>query len=146
MQTLISRLGVDRATEFHDHVMAHIPTLKEVVESESLDCEFELRRTYDVFLDQAEADEAKENFFASLKNEERWTRDIDFIGPDMAEQVSQTIHHGPGPKCSPKFVTGDIYERSQSSLQLTMLLIMALQICLSDPGSFGRKQVREPTD
>ncbi len=67
--------------------------MQNIVETEGIDCEFELRRSYDVLLDQAEADRAKEAFSASLSNGELWTRDVDYIGPEFAERVSECLSH-----------------------------------------------------
>lgn len=109
---MIKQFGVQQATQFHDFVMAHIPALKEVVETEGIDCEFELRRSYDVFLDQAEADQAKQEFMASLRNGESWTEDRDDIGAELAEQVSESVIPYILFHAYETHTTGNIYERS----------------------------------
>lgn len=64
--------------------------LKRVVEEEGLECEFEMRRSFDVFLDAEEAEEVKEAYFESVRRGERWTRDVGFVGPEIVEQVWRT--------------------------------------------------------
>jgi hypothetical protein len=89
---LVTRYGLDAATTFRNFVDAQIGVLKDVVESEGIDCEFELRRSYDVFIDEDEAIEAEKSFVASLKAGEAWTKEIDLVDKRMVEQVRSTIH------------------------------------------------------
>jgi len=88
---LIKTFGLEAAMEFRDLVAEQIYALKDVVETEGLDCEFELRRSYDVFIDAAEAEIVRGDFLAALRKKERWTRDVALIGEGSAEQVS-TYH------------------------------------------------------
>lgn len=76
------------AQEVAAFVNEQIYAIKDAVESEGLDCEFELRRSYDVFLDEGEAREAEKLFGDSLKMKQKWTRYVDFVGGKRAEQVS----------------------------------------------------------
>lgn len=87
MQQLIERHGAEAAQEIAAFVNEQIYAIKDVVESEGLDCEFELRRSYDVFLDESEAREAEKLFGDSLKTKQKWTRYVDFVGEKRAEQV-----------------------------------------------------------
>lgn len=84
----MERHGVDAAEEFAAFVDDQIYALKGVVEKEALDCEFELRRSFDVFLEAEEAKEVADRFRSSLKAGQRWTRQIDMIDEQYAEQVS----------------------------------------------------------
>lgn len=70
-----------------DVVDEQIHLLKLIVEREGLDCEFELRRTYDVFYDGHDAETAMHDFHASLWRGQRWTRDVSVLNESMAEQV-----------------------------------------------------------
>lgn len=109
------------ATEEMAHfVKAQIYALKDVVEKEHIECEFELRRSYDVFKSEEDAREMdavwKRDY---LGNRYEWTRDVHWIGPDFAERLT-SIEGAKGafsvPACSfwpYKFVTG-LLERSVS--------------------------------
>ena len=88
MLDVIKRDGLEVATEVHKLAMEQIYALKEVVEREDLYCEFELRRTYDVFLTAPEAERAKREFDDCRKAGQKWTRDVDWIGPEFAEQIT----------------------------------------------------------
>lgn len=50
MQSFTRRFGEEAATEALNFSRAHVYALKKVVEEEGIDCEFELRRSYDVFV------------------------------------------------------------------------------------------------
>ena len=99
IQKLIEQHDLEGATEIRDLCIAQIYALKHIVEKEGLDCEFELRRSYDVFLDETEAEEVRKKFDANVKAGERWTQDVDFIGADFVEQVScyPTFHRSISP-------------------------------------------------
>lgn len=84
---LIAKHGTELAMEIRDLVTAQAYALKDVVETEEIDCEFELRRSYDVFIDQDEAAKAVKGFKASVKAGQRWTRDVDLIEGKNVEQV-----------------------------------------------------------
>lgn len=63
--------------------------LKGVVETERLDgCEFEPRRSYDVFLSEGDASAAAAAWRACVGRGDAWTRDVSLVGPDMAEGVT----------------------------------------------------------
>ena len=83
----LEREGPVVAEEMAQFVNDQIYALKRAVEKEGLDCEFELRRTFDVFLDAEEAEEVIRGFRSSLKAGHNWTREVDLIGKKFAEQV-----------------------------------------------------------
>lgn len=88
MHTLAKRHGIDAAEELAAFVHDVVDRIKDVVDKEVLQCEFELRRTYDVFLDEEEAREAEKAFVQSRENGEKWTRTMDFVSKDFVEQVT----------------------------------------------------------
>lgn len=92
MGGLIAKHGEELAMEVRDLVTANIYALKDVVETEDLDCEFELRRSYDVFVDEDDAAKARKDFKAALKTGQRWTRDIDLTEGKSVEQVRRKLH------------------------------------------------------
>ena len=65
--------------------------IKDVVQSEKLDCEFEMRRSYDVYRIGEEAEQARDFFDASVDAGHKWTREVDFVGEKFAEQVRSLI-------------------------------------------------------
>ena len=127
------RRGVAVVDEFASFVNDQIYALKEVVEREGLDCEFELRRSYDVFLDDLEAEDVKSQFLVSLAAGHKWTRDRWLIDEKMVEQVRvidlRWIRLTVGP--------GNFVERRQGSSKHTGLLILAVQVCFPAPRQIG---------
>lgn len=71
--------------------ISHVQALKDLVEKEQIDCDFTLGRSMDVFLDEAQAveakgayDELKESGLVSLK-------DVQYTSAKNAEIVSNPI-------------------------------------------------------
>jgi len=87
MQALAHRFGEEAATELLNFSRKHVYALKRVVEEEGLDCEFELRRSYDVHCNDREAEAARQYVRASQKAGRQWADDVDFIDGKFAEQV-----------------------------------------------------------
>ena len=73
-------------------VSDQIYAIKRTVEAEGLDCEFELRRSYDVFQDETEAEQACLAFQDSLQAGQKSTKEVDFIGEEFAEQVGKNFY------------------------------------------------------
>lgn len=92
MLNIIARDGLEATTEVRELVAEQIHALEDVVETEGLDCEFELRRSYDVFLTEAEAENAKAQFDKCRSQGQKWTKDFDWIGPEFVEQVRRPTH------------------------------------------------------
>lgn len=84
---LAKEFGMDFTNEFSTMIHRLIYALKDVVETEQLECEFELRRTFDVFFDQAEAAAVEKQWLEHLQAGEAWTKEIDFIPGSRVEQV-----------------------------------------------------------
>ncbi|KAH7073893.1 FAD dependent oxidoreductase [Paraphoma chrysanthemicola] len=79
--------GVRR--EFAAYVRSVIAALKELVDGEeglAGECEFESRRSFDVFLDGGEAGGVKAVWDECLRKGEEWTRDRGFIGKEGGEE------------------------------------------------------------
>jgi glycine/D-amino acid oxidase-like deaminating enzyme len=81
-------VGPSDAEAISAFAKAHIYAIKDVVEKESLDCEFELRRSYDVFVKEKDADTIHDGWVHSLNLGEAWTRETDVVGDKFAETVS----------------------------------------------------------
>nr|OQO27275.1 hypothetical protein B0A51_04911 [Rachicladosporium sp. CCFEE 5018] len=82
--------GVAAANELAAFVDRQIQALKHVVEEEDLDCEFELRRSYDVFLDPDDAATVRKEFRKAAKEGQEWTRSRSLIEGRHLEQVSMS--------------------------------------------------------
>jgi len=87
LQDATKRHGADTAEHLAAFVNDHIYAIKDVVEREGIDCEFELRRSFDVFLDAEEAQIAKEGFQEALKERRSWTRERNLVDGPNLEQV-----------------------------------------------------------
>jgi len=83
----VKEYGLEATQEVADLVNEQIYAMKHIVEAEKLDCEFELRRSYDVYLDESQSQDAHLAFQSSLDAEHVWTRDVDEIDPHFVEQV-----------------------------------------------------------
>ncbi|KAK8050786.1 hypothetical protein PG994_012516 [Apiospora phragmitis] len=87
--SIIQKHGPAAADQFAALVRAQLDALKEIVERERLDdCEFELRRSYDVFLHADEAAEMEAKWRECRERGYPWTREHDFVGARFAERVT----------------------------------------------------------
>ena len=91
--SMIQQYGVEAANEFAAFVYNQKYAIKGCVEREELDCEFEMRRSFDVFLDEGEAKEAKSWFQQCLKEGHEWTHECDLVDEKHVEQVCEILHH-----------------------------------------------------
>ncbi|KAF9701151.1 hypothetical protein EKO04_000028 [Ascochyta lentis] len=80
--------GGKKRTEFQDYVTRVMHELKRIAEQEELDCEFELRRSFDVFTDAQEAEDIHHRYETARKRGEGWTTNVSWIGAQMVEQVT----------------------------------------------------------
>lgn len=84
--------GIAAANELNRFVQAQIDALKHVVEEVegfAEYCEFELRRSFDIFYSTKDAEEMREKFQECLARGDEWTRDRMWIGPpEFAERVT----------------------------------------------------------
>ncbi|KAK6412043.1 hypothetical protein LTR95_018022 [Oleoguttula sp. CCFEE 5521] len=80
--------GVGVANELAAFVDQQIQALKHLVEEEDLDCEFELQRSYDVFLDPVEAVTVRKEFQAAVREGQEWTRTRSLIESKHLEQMT----------------------------------------------------------
>lgn len=102
----------EQRTNFQTYVGQVMQELKKIVEDEGIECEFELRRSFDVFTDQGDAERVYKGFEDARRMGEKWTGNVSWIGPEMAEQVT-SIRGAKGAFSVPaasfwpyKFVTG----------------------------------------
>lgn len=106
------KFGTAAADDFARFVWAQSTALKEVIEKEDIDCEFELRRSYDVFKSEDEVAKLEAKWKEYLAKGCEWTSNVHWIGSEFAERLT-SIKDAKGafsvPACSLwpyKFVTG----------------------------------------
>jgi hypothetical protein len=88
MQSFTQRFGEELATEALNFSRAHVYALKKAVEEEGIDCEFELRRSYDVFCNNDEAEAAVQYVRDRQSAGQQWTDDVALVEAKLAERVS----------------------------------------------------------
>jgi len=84
----VSKFGDKTVNELQTYARGVISGLKEIVEEEELDCEFELRRSYEVTLDAKESTSLREGFEKSRKEGYAWTKEISWAPERHVEQVT----------------------------------------------------------
>ena len=91
LSTLASQIpvmGPEGVDEMQAFVLGVIANLKQVAEDEELDCELEIRRSFDVQLDDKDAASLKETYRSSRKAGHTWTKEIGFALTEHLEQVT----------------------------------------------------------
>ena len=83
---VLERHGAEVVEDFVAYVGAQIDAYKDVVEREHLDCEFELRRSYDVYANEKDAEALRETW--AKVSRQPWARSRQLIDTDFAENVS----------------------------------------------------------
>lgn len=84
--------GGRKRTDFQDYVGRVILELKRIVEEEGLDCEFELRRSFDVFTDAGQASTIHAKYETARLAGEQWTQNVSWIGADRVKQLTSIKH------------------------------------------------------
>lgn len=84
---LIQSLGVTAAGDVVKFVRDNIYGVKSVIEKEKIEAEAELRRTFDVSLDENDAAEVKKHFESQLASGFPLSEDLNFVGREFAERV-----------------------------------------------------------
>jgi glycine/D-amino acid oxidase-like deaminating enzyme len=84
------KTGKER-NEFQNYVHGVMRDLKDVVDAKeglAEECEFEIRRSFDVFQDPVELKQVKDVYDEAVKNGEEWCKSRQFIGKDDVEQIT----------------------------------------------------------
>jgi glycine/D-amino acid oxidase-like deaminating enzyme len=71
-----------------EYVHNVIQDIKRVVDEEGLDCEFELRRSFDVFQDPEEYGKVKDVYEQAKKEGEKWVEGISLVPEEHVQQVT----------------------------------------------------------
>ncbi|KAF1943335.1 FAD dependent oxidoreductase [Clathrospora elynae] len=112
MTATLAGLPCALRSQLQDYVLGVIDAIHRIVDAEDVDCEFELRRSFDVFLDAGEYDGIKRIYEESKTRGERWTKRISLVPEDYVQQVTSIrgavgAFSVPTASFSPyKFVTG----------------------------------------
>ncbi|KAF3050659.1 hypothetical protein E8E11_007795 [Didymella keratinophila] len=80
--------GGRKRTAFQDYVGRVMLEIKQIVEDEDLDCEFELRRSFDVFTDATQASDIYTKYNTARKAGEPWTQNVSWINASYAAQLT----------------------------------------------------------
>ncbi|KAF2826253.1 DAO-domain-containing protein [Ophiobolus disseminans] len=88
--TLVGKESGGERDKMQAYVAGVIQELERIVVAEGLgeECEFEVRRSLDVFLHEGECEKMKGVYDAAILKGEYWARNIDFVGADEAEKAS----------------------------------------------------------
>lgn len=84
----IPKLGADMVDDLAAYVHSVIYGIKQIVEEEELDCEFELRMSSDVQTTPEESERLKKIYDRSREHGSEWTKERSFIDYRYAEQVT----------------------------------------------------------
>lgn len=86
---LAETAGRHAASEMSRLVDAQIYAPEHAVEKAHIDCEFELRRSYDVFRSERDAKGVEASWCRGLLGgQHEWTEDVQWLGPDLAERLT----------------------------------------------------------
>lgn len=88
MPEYIRKYGPEMAAAISNFEISHVQTLKDLVEKEQIDCDFTLGRSMDVFLDEAQAVEAKAAYDVLKKSGLVSLKDVQYTSAKSAEIVS----------------------------------------------------------
>lgn len=91
MRNWLGDAGLEAANEMAAFLSDQKYAMKDAVDREGLNCEFEMRRSYDVYVDEGDAKQAEELYRTAIRESHQWARDFDFVGGEFVEQVS-VIH------------------------------------------------------
>lgn len=87
MSTYIAHFGALAAAEVSNFETAHVQALKDLVEENNIDCDFTVTRSFDVLLDEQQAQHSKTAYNKLLEAGLEGTRDAHYTGPKNAEVV-----------------------------------------------------------
>jgi hypothetical protein len=75
------------ANEIAEFQLSHVLAVKDLVEKENIDCEFQLTRACDAFITQEYADKVTESFMGIKARGNTCVREVQYTGPKDAEMV-----------------------------------------------------------
>lgn len=84
---LVDQFGPEKTDQVAADRMKVLRGMKALVDKEKLDCEFMLRRSFDVFWDEAQAKEMKESLQDAIAAGYSWPKDIQWLEGEHLEKV-----------------------------------------------------------
>ena len=109
--------GIDAAAELATFEAANVYAVKDLVESENLDCDFQLTRSLDVYLDEKHAKETEAAYRKLVEAGVADLHDTAFIGEKDAQRVS-LYHNNLCEKVTNRFDQGFWCQRRPMCIQL----------------------------
>lgn len=80
--------GAEVANEVAGFQLSHVLTVKDLVDKEQIDCDFQLTGACDAMVDQSHVDQVTASFNKIKASGAGCVREVQYIGPRDAEQVS----------------------------------------------------------
>ncbi|KAL3474549.1 phosphoenolpyruvate phosphomutase-domain-containing protein [Aspergillus californicus] len=84
----IERYGVEAGAEVADFEIAHIEAIKKVVAEEGIDCDLNLTRSMNVYLNEEDGEKARKSYETLVSRGLRYTNDIHYTSAKAAEKIS----------------------------------------------------------
>ncbi|KAL3465853.1 FAD dependent oxidoreductase-domain-containing protein [Aspergillus heterothallicus] len=84
----IERYGVEAGAEVANFEISHIPALKKVIAEEGIDCDLNLTRSMNVYLNEEEGEQAKQIYEALVSCGLEYTSDLHYTPQKYAEKIS----------------------------------------------------------
>ncbi|KAL4788096.1 phosphoenolpyruvate phosphomutase-domain-containing protein [Aspergillus varians] len=84
----IERYGIEAGAEVADFEIAHIRALKELIAEEDIDCDMNLTRCMNVYLNETDGEKARQTYEALVANGLEYTPDIHYTPQKSAEKIS----------------------------------------------------------
>lgn len=90
MGNMSAKYGLEAAVELAEFEKAHLHSIKDLVEKENIDCDFQLTRAFDVFLSQTQSEKVK-NDIEALRTAGVSLPDVQYTPESKAEKVRTLI-------------------------------------------------------
>jgi hypothetical protein len=87
----IERHGLDAGAEVANFEIAHIKALKTLIVEEDIDCDLNLTRCMNVYLNEADGEKARKTYEALVAQGLEYTSDIHYTSMKYAEKVSLRV-------------------------------------------------------
>lgn len=87
----IDRYGIEAGAEVANFEIAHIRALKELIAEENIDCDLNLTRCMNVYLNEADGENARQTCEALVAQGLEYTPDIHYTSQISAEKVSARV-------------------------------------------------------
>lgn len=91
ISTLATDYGVDAAAEVAAFEAKHVQAVKDLVETENIDCDYTVTNAVDVQLDDEHYEKLKAGLDQLIADGCSPTKQARFVGPDQAESVSISL-------------------------------------------------------